>query len=119
MKQERMFARFDVVHTCTSETDKLWSHEILVDASDKDAVKNGFEELQEAFRKHNTCHADVLVWTEDKEVVRETDSNGIFYKEWDSVSPATEVLNGNTPKHWSSCGVLRIVRPLSYIRNSK
>ena len=105
MKKERMFGRFDIVHTCTSHTDKLWTDEIFVDPWDKNAVETGIQEIKEAFRKHAACHPNVFVWIK-KPIIQEKDSYGIFYKEWESV----------THKDWTSSGILRIVRPVSWAR---
>ena len=116
MKKERMFGKFDIVHTCTSHTDTLWKKEITVDPTDKNAIEKGMEELKEAFRKHAACHPQVFVWTE-KPVEKETDNYGIYYKAWGTVNPPKEHTNGNDPELWSSNGILRIVRPVSYARN--
>ena len=118
MKKERMFGKFDIVHTCTSHTDKLWTDEIFVDPWDKNAVETGIKELQKAFHKASVNNPDITLWIE-KPIAKETDNYGIVYKEWEPIYPAAALLNGNDPKHWSSNGILRIIRPVSYIRSMK
>ena len=51
MKKERMFGKFEIVHTSTSHTDTLWKKEITVDPTDKNAVEKGRGRTQRGFPK--------------------------------------------------------------------
>ena len=97
MKKERMFGKFEIVHTSTSHTDTLWKKEITVDPTwIKTQSKKAWKNSKRHFRKHAACHPQVFVWTE-KPVEKETDNYGIYYKAWGTVNPPKEHTHENDP----------------------
>ena len=58
MKKERMYGKFDIVHTCTSHTDTLWKHELTVDPSIKKQLKTASKKSKKP--SANTPHATLM-----------------------------------------------------------
>ena len=109
----RLFGFFDVVHTCTSHTDRLWTGERIVKT--RAEVETALEELKAELEAESLANPEIAQWT-DKGINTEHDNYGIFYREWKPIHPTREETNGNDPELWSSRGVLRIVRPAEVIR---
>lgn len=108
----KVIASFEIIHTCTSKTDKLWTAERTLYTID--AVEDAVNTLLAAFESARQENPEISYWTQ--KIEKAQDSGGIFYKEFKPITPTPEVCNGNDPMLWNSRGILKIIRPIEYIR---